>query len=245
MFSALDRILFRPLPYADGDRLVQIGMTVPDFGSSANGGRGDVIFTDHAYLARWIPPPEPFVSVTIVSRTPDCDITEEQRPERVKCAYVSDNFLETFRVHVALGRDFTPEDDVRGAPPVVIISHKLWLRRFGGDPTAVGRTLNIGGRPVPIIGVLPLDFETPRGDSADIWRPSQIFPIPPEFADTSSIITVFGRLKPGVTPQQAEAAVAPLIEEDARLLRREAKGDYRPRVRSLRDYQVGDASRAA
>jgi hypothetical protein len=64
MFSALDRILFRPLPYPDGDRLVQIGMTWPDFGS---GGRGDVIFTDRAYLAGWTPPPEPFVSTTIVS----------------------------------------------------------------------------------------------------------------------------------------------------------------------------------
>jgi len=242
MFSALDRILFRPLPYPDGDQLVQIGVTVPDFGS---GGRGDVIFTDHAYMTHWISPPEPFASVTIVSRTPDCDITEEQRPERVKCAYVSDNFLETFRMRVAMGRDFTPEDDVRGAPPVVIISHRLWLVRFGGDPTAVGRALNIGGHPLPIIGVLPPDFETPRGEAADIWLPSQIFPIPPEFADTSSFITVFGRLKPGVTPQQAQAAVAPLIEEEARLLRRGHGGDYRPRVRSLRDYQVGDASRAA
>src|SRR6185295_6906857 len=57
MFSALDRILFRPLPYPAGDQLAQIGMTVPDFGSSANGGRGDVIFTDHAYRAHWMSPP--------------------------------------------------------------------------------------------------------------------------------------------------------------------------------------------
>jgi predicted permease len=242
MFSALDRILFRPLPYPHGDRLVQIGMTVPDFGS---GGRGDVIFTDHAYLAHWMSPPEPFASVTIVSRTPECDITEEQRPERVRCAYVSDNFLETFGMRVALGRDFTAQDDVRGAPPFAIISHELWLRRFGGDPNAVGRTLNIAGRLVPIVGVMQPGFETPRGESADIWLPSQIFPIPPEFATVSSFITVFGRLKPGVTPQQAEAAVAPLIEEDAKLLRRDHGGDYRPRVRSLRDYQVGNASRAA
>jgi len=134
---------------------------------------------------------------------------------------------------------------VRGAPPVAIISHGLWLRRFGGDPDAVGRTLNIGGVPVPVIGVMPPHFETPRGDSADIWRPSQIFPIPPEFATMSTFITIFGRLKPGVTPQQAEVAVAPLILEDARLLRRGPLDDYRPRVRSLRDYQVGDASRAA
>ena len=85
-------------------------------------------------------------------------------------------------MRVALGRDFTPEDDVRGAPPVAIISHELWLRRFGGDPNAVGRTLNIGGRPVPVIGVMASGFETPRGEAADIWRPSQLFPIPPEFA---------------------------------------------------------------
>src|SRR6185436_13910436 len=117
-----------------------------------------------AYLAHWMSPPEPFASVTIVSRTPECDITEEQRPERVRCAYVRDNFLETLQMRVALGRDFTPEDDVRGAPSVVIISHGLWLRRFGGDRNAIGRFLNIGSRSVPIIGVLPRDFETPSGD---------------------------------------------------------------------------------
>lgn len=242
MFSALDRILFRPLPYPDGDRLVQIGMTFPSFGS---GGRGDVVYTDHAYLAHWTPPPDPFVAATFVSRTPDCDITDAERPERVVCAYVSHNFLETFRMQVALGRDFTQEDDVRGAPPVAIISHELWLRRFSGDPAAIGRTLSIFGTPVPIVGVMPPDFETPQGESAAIWRPSQIFPIPARFQNNPSFISVFGRLKPGVTPQQAEAAVGPLIEEEAAGLRRQAPGDYRPRVRSLRDYQVGNASRAA
>jgi putative ABC transport system permease protein len=245
MFSALDRILFRPLPYPDGHQLVQIGMTVTDFGANANGGRGDVVFTDRAYLARWMTPPEPFESVTIVSRTPECDITEEQRPERVRCAYVRENFLETFRMRVALGRDFSAEDDVRGAPPVAIISHELWSRRFGGDHNAVGRKLNIGGQAVPIIGVLPPGFETPGGETADLWLPSQIFPIPPKSATMSSFIMAFGRLKPGVTPQQAEAAVAPLIEEEAKVLRRGRGGDYRPRVRSLRDYQVGNAARAA
>jgi putative ABC transport system permease protein len=245
MFSALDRILFRPLPYPGGEQLVQIGMTVRDFGPSANGGRGDVIFTDHAYRARWSLPPEPFVSVTIISRTPECDITEDHRPERVRCAYVSHNFLETFRTRVALGRDFTREDDVRGAPPVAIISHELWLRRFGGDPKTVGRTLNIFGGPVPVIGVLPPHFEMPNGEPSDIWRPSQIFPIPPENEAIRSIITAFGRLKAGVTPQQAETTVAPLIEEEAKILREGSENEYRPRVRSLRDYQVGNAPRAA
>ena len=139
LFAALDRVLFRPLPYADPDRLVSVGrITVP------------LVFQDQTesmidtfYVQEWDTPPAPFQSVTaMLVRARRADIAEEQ-PEGMRCGRVEHNFLRVLGVRVALGRDFAPEDDVRGAPPVALISHGLWVRRFGADPRVVERTLSL------------------------------------------------------------------------------------------------------
>ena len=110
-----------------------------------------------------------------------CEIAEGQ-PEGVRCDLVEHNFLRVLGVRVALGRDFAPEDDVRGAPPVALISHALWVRRFGADPGVVDRTLSLERRgsllQVRIIGVLPQDFEMPL-ETADILLPAQLRPLDP------------------------------------------------------------------
>src|SRR5262249_33274117 len=158
--------------------------------------------------------------------------------------------LPTFGVRPALGRDFTVEDDVRGAPPVAIISHDVWMRRFGADPGAIGRTINLNGTPIPVIGVLPAGFTMPGGE-ADILRPQQLYPLDPR-NPSSAFLTAFGRLKPGVTREQAEAAIAPILKANAEELRSGVSiGEGRlkvgiplnsqPRLMPLRDYLVGDA----
>ena len=168
-----------------------------------------------------------------------CDVTEQQ-PERLLCAEVESNFLQTLGVRVALGRDFTPEDDVRGAPPVAIISHDVWTRRFGADPGAIGRTIDLNGKRIPVIGVLPAGFAVPGGQ-ADILRPQQLYPA----RSDGALLAAFGRLKPGVTPEQAEAAIAPIIEATAKGSGPVDRIPSRPRVVPLRDYLVGDTSRVA
>ena len=140
------------------------------------------------------------------------------------------------------GRDFTPEDDTRGAPPVAIISHDVRTRRFGADPGAIGRTINLNGKSIPVIGVLPPGFAMPTGQ-AEILQPQQIYPLDPK-AQMMSSLTAFGRLKPDVTPEQAQAAIAPIIEAEAKELPGMSRG-FKPQVVPLRDYLVGDASRAA
>jgi putative ABC transport system permease protein len=246
MFSALDRILFRALPYADADRLVNLGWTSRTLGSAG------LTLVGRGYLEHWKPAPEPFTSVTtIVTAVDTCDVTE-QKPERLRCVKVENNFLQTMGVRLALGRDFTPEDDVRGAPPVAIISHDLWTRRFGADPAAVGRTIDLNGKPIPVIGVLPAGFAMPAVN-AEILQAQQIYPIPFDVAlpdgrraqNLGGFLTAFGRLKPGVTPQQAQAAVAPIIEENGKGLPRITQDQGQPRVVPLRDYLVGDAARLA
>ena len=158
MFSALDRILFRPLPYADADRLVNLGWTT---GLGAAPGKSQVVLGSRGYREHWKPAPDPFTAVTTVTTIGNtsgmCDVTEQQ-PERLSCVTVESNFLQTFGVRPALGRDFTTEDDTRGAPSVAIISHDVWTRRFGSDPGAIGRTIDLNGKPIPVIGVLPAGF---------------------------------------------------------------------------------------
>jgi predicted permease len=251
-FSALDRILFRPLPYGDADRLVSVGMTFPAVGRP---GESEVGLHSLAYREHWKPAPEVFTAVTTLQNANiTCDVTEQQ-PERLHCASVESNFLQTLGVRPALGRDFAPEDDVRGAPPVVIVSHDVWTRRFGADRGAIGRTINLNGRPAPIIGILPASFSMPVGE-ADILRPHQLFPLDLRSPSSASFLTAFGRLKPGITPEFAEATIAPLIEANARELRNGVRvGEDRikvgildnsqPRVVPLRDYLVGDTSRVA
>jgi putative ABC transport system permease protein len=238
MFSALDRILFRPLPYGDAGRLVNVGM---------RGERSDRSQTlpSSVYLERWKPAPEPFTAVTTTAGGDTCDVTEQQ-PERLQCAAVESNFLRTLGVRVTLGRDFTPEDDVRGAPPVAIISHDVWTRRFGADPGAIGRTIDLDGKRTPVIGVLPAGFPAPGvGGQADILQPQQQLG-----TFDGALLAAFGRLKPGVTPKQAETAIAPIIEATAKGSGRVRPASlpgrpFQPRVVPLRNYLVGDASRVA
>jgi len=242
MFSALDRILFRPLPYADEDRLVHFGMTFPSF-SGRGAADSDLILIAGSYQGSWKPVPEPFTAVTTVmwGKGSSCDVTE-QPSERLLCAQVESNFLKTFGVRPVLGRDFTPEDDVRGAPQVAIISHKVWTRRFGADPGAIGRTMDLDGASASVIGVLPAEFSMPTGE-ADILRPQQQYPLPP--GQLGSMLTAFGRLKPGVTGEQARAAIAPIIEANAKELPRVGGNSPQPRVVRLRDHLIGDAPRVA
>jgi len=239
MFSALDRILFRPLPYGDADRLVNVGIAIPAFGAPD---QSQVILVSRGYQERWKPAPEPFTAVTTIENVGStCDITEQQ-PERLRCATVESNFLETLGVRLSLGRDFTPEDNVRGSPPVAIISHDVWARRFGADPGAIGKAIDLNGKAVPVIGVLPAGFAMPVG-KADILQPYSFDP--PESRNLS-FLTAFGRLRSGVTAEQAEAAITPIIKEDAKGLPAiVARANPQPRVVPLRDYLFPDAARVA
>jgi predicted permease len=249
MFSALDRILFRPLPYADEDRLVNLGWTLS--AELMGPGRTQAILASRGYRERWKPAPEPFTAVTTVGlavgAASTCDVTE-QPAERLVCPLVESNFLETLGVRPALGRDFTPEDDARGAPAVAIISHDVWTRRFGADPSifsavpgAVGRTIEVNGSPIRVIGVLPASFAMPVGEG-DLLRPQQLYPVTPQ--SQGGFMIAFGRLKSGVTPEQATAAVAPIIMDNAKPFPGFNNG-AQPRVVALREYRVGDAARVA
>src|SRR6185503_19975755 len=166
LFAALDRVLFRPLPYADPDRLVSVGSVTLRDGSPIFAGFSESM-VDAFYVQQWATSPAPFQSTTAMAAlvgTQTCEFAEGA-PDGVRCDLVEHDFLRFLGARVALGLDFAPQDDVRGAPPVALISHALRVRRFGADPGVVDRTLNLdGGQSLlqaRIIGVLPPRFEAP------------------------------------------------------------------------------------
>lgn len=244
LFAALDRVLFRPLPYTNPDRLVSVGrINVP----LVYEGQTETI-VDTFYAQEWETPPPPFQSVTtVLGGAGQCQIAEE-RPEDLRCLRVEHNLLRVLGVRVALGRDFAPEDDVRGTPPVALISHGLWVRRFGADPGVVDRTLSLDwGQSLlqaRVVGVLPPGFEAPL-DAADILLPAQMRPVDATDRILTSY-TVLARLRADVTPERAKQLLEsrwPEVMTVPPAFRERFREEWR--VRPLHDRRVGDAARVA
>lgn len=158
VFSVVDRILFRSLPYGQGDRLVSVGLVAPI--------EPQEFMLGGSYY-EWRDNQKPFVSLTSETGVTPCDLTEE-RPVRLSCASVEDSFLPTLGVAPIVGRNFTPEEDTPNGPKVALISSELWKSRFQLDRNVAGKSISLDGHSVEIVGVLPQDFEMPK----DYRRPT-------------------------------------------------------------------------
>lgn len=237
VFSVVDRILFRRLPYPNDERLVSFGVMAP-FDS-----REFMLGPD---LVDWRPRQRPFEGITAVEPgSVDCDLTE-QNPLRLNCGHVDAAFLPTFRVQPILGRNFTREEDLPNGPRVVLLSYGFWRSRFAGDPRIVGKSLSVDGKPTLIVGVLPADFEMPTLARADLVVPLAMGESRDRGPDARQhIVRAFARLKPGVSPTQAAAMLQPLFEESLNYVPVQFRKEVSLRVRSLRDRQVGDSRQAS
>jgi putative ABC transport system permease protein len=173
--------------------------------------------------------------------TQDASETSGVLPEKVTEALVAPRFLQVWGVSPALGRDFTPEEEHLGGPDAVLISNRLWRRRFNADPNAVGKSLRFEKHSYTIIGIMPASFLFPDHD-VDIWAPS-----PPDapYAQSreSTWFNVIGRLKPGVTVAQARANLANV---QAQLGRQFPKTDANltVEIEPLKENTVGGARRS-
>src|SRR5580700_5333186 len=193
VFSVVDRVLFRSLPYPHDERLVSFGVKAP-FESIEF-----MLAPEYVVLRAQ---PGPFESMT--SLTPggaDCDITE-QNPVRLNCALVESNFLSTLGIYPILGRDFTREDDRPKAPRVALLSYGLWQSRFAGDWKVTGKAITVDGKPVEIIGVLPASFEMPTLGAADMLLPQALDEAALDRNHPQLVLRAFARLKPSVTMRQ-------------------------------------------
>src|SRR5688500_7981330 len=158
MFGAVDAVLLRPLPLPAADRLV-----VPQSENLKDGERWSVTYADYEDWRE----ARVFESVAVYMRG-NANVAGETDAERVPQAQVSEDFFRVLRIAPVLGTTFAPNDFIVGSPRRILLSHGLWQRRFGGDPTIVGKTIRIGGRPTEVVGVLPAEQSFPS--SADVWR---------------------------------------------------------------------------
>jgi putative ABC transport system permease protein len=233
VFSVVDRILFRSLPYPQDERLVSFGVTAP-FES-----REFILSPDYV---EWRNRPTPFEAMTSVyPGTVDCDLTEHN-PVRMICGQADANFLSTFRIQPILGRSFTRDEERPNAPRVVLLSYGFWRARFAGDPQIVGKSISLDGRSTLIIGVLPADFEMPTLARADLLLPLALNESTVRDPTTPQLVLrAFARFKPGVTIEQAVAAMQPLFLESLNYVPPQFRREVSFRMRSLRDRQVQDA----
>lgn len=237
VFSVVDRILFRSLPYAQDDRLVSVGL-VQSLERQE--------FTLGGFFYEWRANQRPFESMTFERGTHECNLTENN-PLHLECGWVAQNFLSTLGVRLEVGRNFVPEEDVPHGPHSVIISDALWLSRFNRDPGVLNKSMSIDDQPYRIVGVLPRDFEMPRLQTVDLLMPAQT-DIAAQHTVNAGIgypMWAFARLKPGISIAEASAEMEPLYLHTQQWIPAQIRNDFHLEVRSVRDRQMQNAYLAA
>ena len=204
-FAVARDVLWRPLPFAAPDRLVAVWEADA---SHAFANRNEVSFAD--FLA-WRDSGAGFDHLAALAYR-SLNLTGTGDPERLMGAAPSVDFFEMLGVRPALGRAFAKDEEEPSAAPTAMLSHGLWARRFGADPTIVGRTIALNGVATTVIGVLPADFrfEFPTRRAIDIWVPRVVTPQARE-ARRSRGLYVVGRLTGDVTPAVAQARLSSVM----------------------------------
>lgn len=232
IFSVVNGVLLRPLPYPDSERLVVVGgtlegqqgfprgMTLP--GVFADWQEGNTAFQQMAAVSEWT-----------------LDLVGEGDPQRLNAAGVSVDFLPLLRTSPVVGRNFSAEEDLPDAGPVAIVSHRLWQTHWAGDPNILGRRITLSGKPYTVVGVLPSDFRYPEVlhfDAVDVLYPYQLN-IP-----TQDVISALARLRDGIGPAEAQDAVNAIESPSAQRMGLRADvtplafltiGDVGPRLKLL------------
>jgi predicted permease len=224
MFTVIRAVLLKPLDYRDPDRLVRVpgGATPARFEEMKTGAAS-------------------FSGLAAFTPEENLTLAGGGEPEVVTGVRVSASFAQVLGVSPALGGGFVPADDLPGGAPVAMISFELWQRRFNSDPRIIGKTAILGTTPYSVLGVLPahLQFPYPKVD-AWITRPAEWPLMPPKSRRLSPFLDVFGRLKPGVSIEQANAEMAVVHRRYA--LAHPAMLDAKPKataeVRAMKDEMV-------
>ena len=194
IFSAVNAVLLRPLPYEDPDRLVMVWEKRPAEGVLEN-------VVAPADFIDWTKMNNSFEGMAAMTEAP-ADLTGVGEPVQLSAGVVSPPFFDVLRVRPLLGRTFRSEEATVGKHHVVILGHSLWASRFGADASIVGRTLMLNGIACEVVGVLPATFEFPDG-SLDLWAPLALEGGSEAPSRASHQFTVYARLKDDVSLEQA------------------------------------------
>jgi putative ABC transport system permease protein len=229
IFSVVNTVLLRPLPYKDPERLAMVWED-----ASKHGYPRDTPAA--ANYIDWRDQNTTFEGMAAIADE-SFNLTGAGDPERLEGRLVSANLFPLLGVEPQLGRPFTAPEDQPGSNRVVVLSYGLWQRRFGGDNSIVGKTLNLNGDTYTVVGVMPARFQFPSSDD-ELWVPIA-FTAQQAANRNRHYLQVVGRLKPGVSLEQAQTEMSTIA---ARLQQQypESNADLGAAVTSLHEHLVGD-----
>ena len=204
IFTVINALLLRPLPYPDPERLVIVWQDLRARGGPATE------WTGPSQQFDWKAQTDVFQSLTSL-RGWSASVAGGDMPESLLGEQATFDYFDVAGARPALGRAFVESDDVPNAPRVVVLGHGLWMRRFGGDPGVIGRAIPINGESHEIIGIMPSGFTPVYIPDAAMWRPLRLRRDNPSRG--SAVFHTFGRLRAGVTIDQARARLGLLAKQ--------------------------------
>jgi putative ABC transport system permease protein len=235
IFSVVNAVILRPLPYKNQERLVGMWGVQPKM---------DKAPISPADFLDWAAQSQSFDGMAAYSGQ-SLNLTTDNVPERVEGALVSPNFFSVLEMSPLVGRAFTSDDEKRGANRMVVLGEGFWERRFGRDPRAIGTTLTLNNEKFEVVGVMPRNFQFP--ERTDVWlSPRRAVPEPPVVVDVDAAtlrsvryLGAVGRLKPGVTAEQADGEVKAIASRLAQQYPETNEGNS-VRLIPLHEQLVGD-----
>jgi predicted permease len=229
IFSVVNTVLLQPLPYRDPEQLVMVWED-----ASKHGYPRDTPAA--ANFVDWRDQSTVFDGMAAIADE-SFNLTGVGDPERLEGRRVSANLFPLMGVEPHIGRTFTSTEDQPGAPRVALLSYALWQRRFGGDQSIVGKSLNLNGESYTVVGVMPARFQFPTSDD-NVWVPLA-FTAQEAANRNRHYLQVVGRLKPGITLERAQSEMSTI---GARLQQQypQSNADLGVAVQSLHEHLVGD-----
>ncbi len=209
IFSVVYSALLHPLPYRDPGKLFHLGESRSQSDNSANGAQAS--YPDYLDWKRAAKSIQSFAAYSGDAFT----LSANGEPKNAFAAQVTPSFFSTLGIKPALGRDFLEGEMREDGPPVTILTDAFWRTEFGADPKVIGRVIHLDGKPATIVGVLPRDFEFAPARSAPLWVPIHQSG-DPITRRSLRWLSVFGRLAPGVSPDQARAEMQSINAQLAR-----------------------------
>jgi putative ABC transport system permease protein len=223
IYSVVDAVVLKPLPYPDPDRVVMLWER-----SQTDGHQGNVAA---ANFYDWREQSRSFAKMAAIDPYPDFILNGAGESQRLSGADVTVDFFSLLGTRMELGRDFLPEEDRPGGNHAVILSYATWKRYFGGRRDIAGETVELNGSAYTVAGVLPADFsfvskaaDYSARNQFDLFRPMALPTPPPAWMRGTHPLCVLGRLKPGVSLEQAQADMDHIAAKLERLYPRDDKG---------------------
>src|SRR6266404_4101071 len=228
IFSVVNAVLLRALPYNNPDRLIVLSTITPS-------GDPDALSIPEAKdYSNQMQSLEDLVSF----QSQSVNVTGSDRPDRVRGGFVSANFFKFFNLTPIAGRTFVEGEDQQGAPKQAVVNEKMWRERLNGDPNLDSKKLILNGEPYSVIGVVPATFKEPMDSDVEVWMPQAYFPGTSGQRDSRSLF-VMGHLRQGVNLSQAQAEAATIASQLAQAYPKENTGRT-AKVESFRELVVSD-----